>query len=74
VSALAEEERRIHKAQIEKLEEELRKAKEAAEYGERESNEGETRKQQKRDRSMSQDSKQESTVSSTVGANMLNLP
>jgi hypothetical protein len=74
LSVLAEEERRSHLARIEKLEEELRKARETAEYGETKSQGGETGKQQKRGRSMSQGSKQESTVSGTMGANLLNLP
>jgi hypothetical protein len=72
LSFLAEEERRIHLAQIQRLEEELRKAKENADYGEEEEHGGEH--SQKRGRSLSQDSRQESTVSGTLGANLLNLP
>jgi hypothetical protein len=72
LSFLAEEERRIRLAQIQKLEEELRKAKENADYGEEEEHGGEHG--QKRGRSLSQDSRQESTVSGTLGANLLNLP
>ena len=69
LSFLAEEERRIRLAQIQKLEEELRKAKENADYGEEEEHGGEHG--QKRGRSLSQDSRQESTVSGTLGATCL---
>jgi hypothetical protein len=64
LSFLAEEERRIHLAQIQRLEEELRKAKESAEYGEEDEHGDEH--SQKRGRSLSQDSRQESTVSGTL--------
>ncbi len=56
LSFLAEEERRIRLAQIQKLEDELRKAKENANYGEEEEHGGE--QGQKRGRSLSQDSRQ----------------
>ncbi len=72
LSFLAEEERRIHLAQIQKLEDELRKAKENAGHGEEDEHGGEY--SQKRGRSLSQDSSQESSVSGTLGANLLNLP
>jgi hypothetical protein len=72
LSFLAEEERRIHLAQIQRLEEELRKAKENADYGEEDEQGG--KHSQKRGRSLSQDSRQESSVSGTLGANLLNLP
>ncbi len=72
LSFLAEEERRIHLAQIQRLEDELRKAKESAGHGEEDEHGGEH--SQKRGRSLSQDSRQESSVSGTLGANLLNLP
>jgi hypothetical protein len=74
VKAIADEEKRRHRIQIEKLEEELRKAKEAAGNVENESSEGENGRHQKRGRSKSEDSRQVSTFSGTVGANLLNLP
>jgi hypothetical protein len=66
----------MQRMQIEKFEEELRRAKEAAgniEH-ENESSEGENGRHLKRGRSKSEDSRQESTFSGTVGANLLNLP
>ena len=50
----------------------MRKAKENADYGEEDEQGGEH--SQKRGRSLSQDSRQESSVSGTLGANLLNLP
>jgi hypothetical protein len=80
VSFLVEEERRIHQAQIRRLEEELRRAKESVghgdeeEHGDEEGDEHGGEHSQKRGRSHSQDSKNESSVSGTLGANLLNLP
>ncbi len=73
VQATAAEEKKMHRMQIAKLEEELRRAKEVAgniEH-ENESSEGENGCHLKRGRSKSEDSRQESTFSGTVGANLL---
>jgi hypothetical protein len=76
ILATAAEEKRMQQMQIEKLEEELRRAKEAAGNieQENENDEGENGRHLKRGRSKSEDSRQESTFSGTVGANLLNLP
>ena len=70
----AAEEKKMHRMQIAKLEEELRRAREAAGNTEDDGEDGDNGRYQKRGRSKSEDSRQESTFSGTVGANLLNLP
>ncbi len=72
----AEAEKAAHRRQIEKLEEQLRRARSGSEQkGDRaEEMEEDRQSYQKRDRSGSEDSWHESTASSTLGANMFNLP
>ncbi len=76
IRVTAAEEKKKHRIQIAKLEEELRRAKEASGSiePEHEGDDGETGRHQKRGRSKSEDSRQESTFSGTVGVNLLNLP
>jgi len=67
----AESEKMAHRKQIEKLEAELKQAREAAEKRE---DTGEGCSYQKRGRTGSEDSRHESTATSFFGTNMLNLP
>jgi hypothetical protein len=67
----AEAEKLAHRKQIEKLEAELRQAREAAE---KQDDAGEGCSNQKRGRSGSEDSRHESTATSFFGTSMLNLP
>ncbi len=71
----AEADRRAHKIQIERLHAELLEARNLTEQMEATEQDGtEARKDMKRGRSGSQDLRHESTVSTTIGANLLNLP
>ncbi len=72
----AEAEKAAHRRQIEKLEEQLRLARSSSgQKGEGEDEMDDDRPNyQKRDRSRSDDSRHESTASSTLGANCFNLP
>jgi hypothetical protein len=71
----AEADRRAHKLQIERLHAELLEARNLAEQMEATEQDGmDTRKDMKRGHSGSQDSRHESTASTTIGENLLNLP
>jgi hypothetical protein len=72
----AEAEKRAHKLQIERLEAELRKARLSSEQMEDTDQGGnsEMGNNKKRGRSRSLDSRKESASSTTIGANLLNLP
>ncbi len=71
----AEAERRAHKLQIERLHAELLEARSMAEQMESTEQDGSgTRSDLKRGRAGSQDSRHESTASTAIGANLLNLP